>query len=587
MTGRRLAVDPHLTAVALGKESPDTVLRGGRVVVVHTGEIIEADIAISQGRIAYVGERALPEAATTEIVDVSGKYLLPGFIDGHLHPESSRLSIAGISEVLTSAGTTSIVTGLDHLAASGGIDAVRAALDEAAAYPLTYFWASPFRLPYTVPASTISHPWGAAEHAVGLDWPECIGIWELCPGFVDVHDVDVVAALDAAGARGLGVHGCVPGAGEGLPLVDAHVAAGLRVDHEAYDTTELLEKLRRGMASLIRDSPVERFLDKLIPLAVERPELRHLMGFCTDGFDAADVRAHGHISALVRRSIALGLDPVAAIQMATLNTARAYGIDHRVGSLTPGTQADILVCSALEDPTPELVFARGVRVLATRATGETPPDLAVYGRDVTVDELEPRVDPGVYRVNAIEMTENAFYRRATRATVEARDGVLRPDPKQDLALVAYVDSRRVRPNPGLAFVTGFGLKSGALATTTAPDDENPIGVGTNARDLALALTTVMRRGGGEVVVDGGEILAFMSLPIHGVLSDRSVDEVIEGIDAVTRAARNLGCGLPEPMKYLGLLEITGLPDAAMSERGMVEFATSATLPLIADRLSHY
>jgi adenine deaminase len=579
----------RLVDVALGRDTADLVLRGGQVVITPTGEVLTADVAVVDGLIVTVGDCAAMIGESTQVQDLSGRYVMPGFIDGHLHPENSRLSPAAIADVLVTAGTTSIVTGFDHIAAAAGIDGVRAALDETSDSDLSVFWASPFRLPYTTPASTLGHPWTEREHREAMAWPECIGVWELCPGFVEIHDEITWAGIDQARLRNLGVFGSVPCSGHDLGAVAAHVGAGLHVDHEAYDVAELRAKLRLGLHALIRDSPVENFLPRLIGVVLEHPELAHLIGLCTDEFVLAEVRAHGHIGRLVREAVRLGVPPVTAIQMATLNTARAYRVDDRVGSLTPGRRADIVVCDDLTEFIPRLVFAGG-RLVArdgVRAVAPTPSDARAATPtpfpcpEVTAARLVIQADAEAVDATVIGLTDNAFHRLKLSARIPTADGVVAPDPDQDICVLAYVNRFGNGPTkPGLGLVSGFGLTSGALATSSTPDDENILCVGTNAADMALAINTLIRAGGGDIVVADGDVRHLFALPVHGIMSDRPADEVMAQESATAIAARDIGCAVPHPFMFLGILAVTGIPEIGMSDRGPVDFATRSVIPAI-------
>jgi adenine deaminase len=583
----RLLPDEAVLDVALRRRPAESVLVGGEVMLVHTGEIVRADVAVAAGRIATVGAVTDLIGPGTQVHDVAGQFVLPGFLDGHLHLESGKLSVGAAAQVLTAAGTTSVVTGFDHTAAVAGREGVRACLDEAAASDLQVFWAAPFRLPYTLPEATILRPWTPADHEIAQAWPECVGVWELAGPWLERKDPATLEAVRIAARNGLGVYGSVPAAGDTLDVVAAHVAAGLRIDHEANDPDELLAKLRLGMHGLIRDSAVERFLERLLPLLIERPHLAHLVGFCTDGFDARHVRTRGHLGRLVADAVALGLPAVTAVQMATLNTARAYGLESVVGSVTPGVRADLVVCPDLVEFRPALVFAGG-RLVARDGfpLGEpagAPVTAEPFAR-APVLPAELRIDAprdGVMPAHIIRMDpENAFHRLLDEVEVTAEDGEVRASPESDVALLAYVDRGGRTPAPGVGLVSGFGLRAGALATSSSPDDENLLCVGTDAADMALALNTVIAQGGGDVVVVDGQVAGNLPLPVFGLMSDRPADELMRAQDAVEAVVRGLGCTLVQPFHFLGLLAITGVPEAGMSEHGPVEAATGRVLPVL-------
>lgn len=583
----------RLIDVTVGARSADLVLRGGRVVDVCTGEIYPADIAVADGRIAFVGDGGNLVGETTIVHELDGRFVLPGFLDGHHHLEDSRLSVTGFSDAVVPAGTTGIVTGLDHVAAVAGPRGVRAFLDEARDCDLSVFWAAPFRLPYTVPAATTGARWTEAEHRETQSWPECIGVWELCPDFITSKDPDTLAGIRIARDRRLGVYGSVPWAGDPVKVA-AHVAAGLVVDHEAYSQEELLLKLRMGLRVLIRDSPVEHFLPPLIGLFRERPELSHRAGFCTDQLSVRDVRANGHISRLVREAVAAGLPAVTAIQMATINTACIYRIDDLVGSITPGRRADLLIAEDLVGFTFTDVFvggrhvARNGEMLIPSTPPPRPPFLGgSFPRPrVRPDEFEFRAGEFDFRGGGretealvISLTGNAFHRTGAIRRFPVVDGRVRPDA--DVAHVAYVERfGRTAGPPGLGLVSGFGLTRGAVATSCSPDDENILCVGRDAADMALAVNTLIDIGGGEIVVADGAVLRVVALPVGGIVCDLPPAQLAADQKELVASARALGCCLDEPFMFLGVLGITGIPDYGLSEHGVIEFATHAPVPVL-------
>lgn len=580
--------------VALGRSYADVVLRGGKVVSTPTGEIIESNLAVCDDTIALLGDCERAIGPDTQVIECAGRFLLPGFIDGHLHPENSRLSPGPTADLLITAGTTSIVTGLDHTVAAAGLTGLRQALDDYATTGLRVFWTSPFRLPYTTPPSTTPYPWGPDEQSQVMDWPECIGVWELCPGFIEIHDSATLAAIEQADRRRLGVYGSVPAAGDDTDLIAAHVAGGLRIDHEAYGEAELLAKLRLGLNALVRDSPVENFLPRLISIVNEKPELAHLIGFCTDEFIANEVKEHGHLGRLIREAVRLGVPAITAVQMATINTARAYGVDSLVGSLTPGRRADVVICDDLVSFRPISVLAAGrlvandgIRILGPSAPpgpGQTPGPFdrpSVTPEDFAIEAQDESMVDGQHVAVTIEMTPNAFHRIKANQSVQVIKGKIQLDPTRDIAGVAYVNRhRRTSISPALGLVTGFGLRTGALATSSTPDDENILCVGTNPRDMSLAVNEVIRRGGADIVVSDGEVIAVLDLPVHGIMSDLGIDGLIHQQAMIINSARSLGCELVDPMMFLGLLAITGTPEIGMSEYGPIDYATRAPIPLL-------
>lgn len=319
-----------LLDVAYGRRPADTIITNGTLVNVLTGELYPAEIAIFEDRIAAVGP-GLRRGPDTRIIDAQGGYLVPGLIDGHLHIECSKLSVTSFADLVVPFGTTSVVSGLDQILVAEGLDGVRRSLDESKKTGMRIWWGAPAKAPYTVPESTVGHPFGPAEHWIAHEWPECVGIWETVQEMVEHGDPAVLEALELARERRLPVFGCAP-------LSDARriaglAAAGIRLDHESYSHEEMLEKLRQGIYAIIRESSVAHFLEENIQVVAKVGARR--VAFCTDDVHAADVLAGGHLDKMVRMAIKAGVDPVTAIQMATVNCAEMYRIDDLVGSLSP------------------------------------------------------------------------------------------------------------------------------------------------------------------------------------------------------------------------------------------------------------
>lgn len=568
---------------------------GGQLINVASAEIYPADIAIYEERIVAIGDIDGYVGPDTEIIDTTGRYLCPGLIDGHLHVECSKLSVTGFAKLVVPVGTTSIVSGLDQILVVAGLDGVRHFLDEAKAGPLSIFWGAPCKTPYTVPTSTVGHYFGPSDHKATHDWPECIGVWETVREFIQEEDDDVLAALEIAARNKLPVFGCAPMC-RGQKLA-SYASAGIRLDHESYDVEEALEKLRNGMFVIIRESSISHFLQENIQLATKlAPKAAHRISFCTDDVVASDVLKRGHVDNMVRMAIAEGVEPMAAIQMATINSAVAYRIDHIVGLVAPGRQADILI---IDDPASfkvEKVLAKG-RLVAK--DGRMSVDLAPPARPVELtrtfavdpvdpDELKVRTEPGIKRAKVLTMaaSEIIFVRKRRDVILDVQiDGVIPPDIDQDVLYVTVVERYGKTMNRPVAFVSGFGLKSGAIATSAAPDDNNIVCIGTSSEDMTAAINWIIEKGGGQVVIRDGEVLAGLELPIGGIVADIEPDEMAEHEQQLDAAAAELGCELPWPMMSMFVLSITAIPDYAITDLGAVDCVTLDTFDPILEVFS--
>ena len=563
---------------AEGVRKADLVLVGGQLVNVSTGEVYPADVAIAGEWIAAVGNIDSYVGPATETLDVSGRFLAPGLIDGHLHLECSKLSVTMFADAVVPYGTTSVVSGLDQTYVVAGLDGVRDALLEAGDTPLKVFWAAPFKVPYTVPESNVGFRLGPDVHEVVQQWPECWGVWETVTEFITNRDPDVLKVLELAAANRLPVFGSNPMTGGARLAMLA--AAGVRLDHESYDAAELLEKMRAGLYVMIRESAVAHFLEDNIQVVTRLGANPGRVGFCTDDVTATSILGGGHLDRLVRMAIAAGVAPITAIQMATINCAQMYRIDHLVGSLSPGRAADVLVIDHPKSFNVEVVVAKG-QVAAKAHRSLRPPRAPVRHpalletmrrAPVRAGEIELRTTlSSPVRVLAIEMDPGVpFIRRRHDVELPVVDGVVQPDPAQDALYVAVVERYGKNRPAAVAVIRGFGLSSGALATSAAPDDNNIVCVGTNAPDMAVAVNRVIFLGGGLVVVDGGAVVAELALPVGGIVADLDAPEMAAAEERLDAAAAKLGCRLPSAFGYLMFLEITSIPDYAITDLGLVD-----------------
>lgn len=562
-----------------GKIKSDFVITNGNLVNVASSEIYPAEIAIKGEYIVAIGDVEHCKGPETTYIDANGGYICPGLIDGHLHVECSKLSVTSFSKMVVPLGTTSIISGLDQILVVSGLEGVRHFLDEANAGPLGIFWGAPCKTPYTMPTSTVGHYFGPDDHRETHEWPECIGIWETVREFIQEEDEDVFEALEIAEKNNLPVFGCAPMC-KGHKLA-SYVNAGVRLDHESYTHDEALEKLRNGMFVVVRESSISHFLEENIQLATKTaPKAQHRISFCTDDVVASDVLKRGHLDNMVRMAINAGVEPVSAIQMATINSAVAYRIDHKVGVVAPGHIADIII---VDDPATfnvKQVIAKGNLVakdgkMITELVAPARPSYLTdtfKNTEVTPADLKVRTtfDTARVKVKALQATEQIFVRKGRDAIMEVRDGVVVPDIENDLLYMSVVERYGKTNNRPTGIVSGFNLKRGALATSTSPDDNNIVCVGTNSEDMAIAVNHIRSAGGGQVVVDDGKIIEFLALPIGGIVSDIDPTEMALKEENLDDAARVLGCDVPWPFMYMFVLSITAIPDYAMTDLGVID-----------------
>ena len=560
-------------AVARGDESADLVLSGGRVLSVFTGEFLEADVAIVGQHVAGVG----PGYEGTERLDVSGLILLPGFIDGHMHLETTKLRLDQFARAALPWGTTTVVLDPHEIANVFGIDGIRALLHDADEVPLDAYVmvsscvpASPFESSgATLTAEDIAELLRTEPRAIGLaemmDYPAVVA-----------GDEDTVAKLAAAGERHIDGH--APGLSG--PALNAYLAAGVRSDHECTTYEEALEKRRLGMWIMIRQGSAARNLEALLPLVLEHGITNCLL--CTDDQEPHDLQEFGHINDVVREAVALGCPPADAVAMATLNAARYHRL-HEHGAVAPGYLADIVAVPDLVSFRPERVWKRGRPVAEggqpTSIASSTLPD---WMRDsMHLRELEPNdfavVADGPVRVIGVDA--GTIVTRALVGEPLRRDGKSCADPGRDLAKLAVVERHRGTGRIGVGFAQGFGLQAGALASSHAHDAHNIVVVGMTDEDMAAAANRLRELGGGQVVVMDGRVIAELPCPIGGLLSDLTFEEVAERTRILEETAGELGTTLPSPFMAMSFLALSVIPQLKLTDRGLVDVDRFELVPL--------
>ncbi len=567
-----------------GKLAAHKVIRGGMLVNVMSSEIYPADIAIYKDMITAVGDVRDYIGPDTQIIEAEGRYLVPGMIDGHIHSECSKMSITSYAKAVVPRGTTSMISGLDEYISVSGLEGLKEVLDEAKKSPLKVFWGAPHKTPYTIPQSTVAFNFTKEVHEQVQQWPECYGVWETVREFLQEEDEDTLGAIEQAFNHRLPVFGCAPMA-RGNDL-NGYLCGGVRLDHESYDHEEVVEKMRKGMHMLIRESSVTHFLEENIRAVTEvNPAFARRVSFCTDDVTASDVLEKGHLDNVVRLAIKAGVEPMTAIQMATINSAEAYRIDHLVGSICPGRIADILFVDDLEQFEVKEVMTNGKMVAKDHRLSyelHAPERSQILKGKLKCSlttkedfEYKTTIRHGEAKVLAMDV-KGPFVRKRRDVVLNVENGIVLPDAEQDVAMVAVLERFGRNGNKALAFCSGWKLKKGAMASTAAPDDNNLVVMGVNASDMSVAANYLIEQGGGQVVVADGEILEFLPLPVGGIVSDREPEEIAANEKRIDQAARALGSDLPDPMMYMFFLPITAIPDYAITDVGPVDYVALKT-----------
>jgi adenine deaminase len=554
-------------AVARGDEPADLVVRGGRVLSVFTREWLEVDVAVVDGVVAGLGDYD-----GRELLDASGRFVVPGLIDAHLHLESSKLLVDEFARLVLPFGTTAVVADPHELANVLGTDGVHWLLDATAGLPLDVF----FMASSSVPASIFESPRRAlttGDLEALLRRRRVIGLAEMMnfPGVIGGAPEEL-AKLELA----THVDGHAPGVlGRSL---NAYAAAGIGSDHEAYTAEEGRERLRAGMWLLIREATAARNLEALLPLLAEYGPGR--IAFCTDDREPEHIAADGHVNGMVRDAVEFGIPPEDALVCATLNPALWHNL-RGFGAIAPGHRADILVLPDLVSFQPELVL-KGGRPVEAFPRAEVPDWVR---HTVRIGAFGPEMfripwQGGRARVIGIVPGQIVTDALVEEPTVRAGEAVA--DAERDLAKIAVIERHLGTGRVGLGFVRGFGLKRGAIASTVAHDAHNVVVVGMNDASMAAAVRRLANRGGGIVVVDGAEVLAELPLPVAGLLADVPLEEVIERSHALAAAARELGCELEAPFQHLSFLALSVIPSLKITDRGLVDVDAFALVPLEVD-----
>ncbi len=563
----------RLVAVGRGDLRADLLLVNARIVNVLNGEIEAGNIAVFGDRVAGVGPLY---KKGKQIFDLGGAYVCPGFIDGHTHLESSMLHPAEYARAVVSRGTTGVVTDLHEIANVSGLDGIKYIMDWTRRLPLSFY----FMVPSCVPATdleTSGAVLGVEEVKRAMKWKGAYGLGEMMnfPGIISGQE-DALKKVQAA------IDGRVDGHAPGLTgiALNAYIAAGIYSDHECTKPSEAAEKLARGMYLMIREGSSEKNLAALLPLVTDRTYPRCL--FVVDDRSCSDLLRDGDVNAILRQAIARGMDPVRAIQLATINPARYLGL-RSTGAIAPGYYADFAVLDDLEPMKPGLVFYRGKLVAREGQAVFATADLAAeaVADSFHVKPLTPRAlnIPAEKRDRpVIEVVPGQIITRKIKARLKIEDGLVQPDTEQDTLKLAVVERHKATGNIGLGMVKGFGLKRGALASSVAHDSHNIVTVGACDTDMLLAIDEVVRLRGGLVVAGGGKVLASLPLPVAGLLSLEPLEAVAARLDKVEAAARELGCILPSPFSTLSFLALPVIPELRVTDKGLVDVTAFKILP---------
>jgi adenine deaminase len=575
----------------------DLVLRGGTFINVVTRELYPADVAVARGRVLLVGDVRELIGPETEVEDIEGAYVAPGFIDGHMHFESSMLTVTEFVRLSIPTGTTTIIADPHEIGNVLGLAGMRAMIDEARGVPSTVRFAVPCRVPDVPGLETAGEVITAREIGPLLSDPVVQGIGEL-QGFSNIRPVyrhrpetveDILAAVETALALGKTVEGNAPGL-VGAELAAHILAGGGNIScHETTSKAEAIEKLRNGVYVLMREGSSQRDMPECIRAITEEGVDSRYAVLVSDDLVADDLIRHGHMNDIVRRTVRQGVDPVEAIQMATINPAQHFLLFDR-GALTPGRRADIVVLDSLTELGVRQVYVAGVKAAEDgRLLLDLPryryPDFvrhSIRRGPVAPEELSLRAEGGKVRARALVLIPDENLTETAEALLPVVDGVPQPDLEQDVLPIAVVERHGRTGRVGRAFVKGLGLKRGAIAESVAHDTHNIIVSGASYDDMATAVNHVIAMGGGLALVAEGRVLGSLALPVGGLMTDELDGAAVAAeLSHLTRLVQDeMGSPLHVPFMHLSFLSLATSPKWKVTDVGLIDVDRFEVLPVL-------
>lgn len=562
--------------VARGDMPAERVLKHGRIVNLFSHEILEGDIAIDSGKIVGIGSYE-----GIETWDLDGRYVAPGFIDGHLHVESSMVTIPEFTKAVIPRGTTTIIIDPHEIANVMGLEGINYMLKSSKYNPMSVY----IMLPSCVPATHFETA-GAELKAIDLlpllanKWVLGLGEMMNYPGLLQ-NDEDVIEKIRIAQEK------IIDGHAPGLTGKDlcAYLAAGIRSDHECTSVEEAREKLRLGMMVMIREASSAHNLDELLSLIT--PENKDRFFFVSDDRNPNDLLELGHIDFMIRRAINFGIDPITAIRLATINTAHYFQLA-QTGAIAPGFQADIVILDDLEKVSVHAVLKNGeIAFQNNELTYKTPDHTPVRLRGsvnikwLSTGDFDIPAEPGDCRV--IQLIPGQIITRQLCMRPQIEENCVVADSDRDLLKLAVIERHSASEEIGRGLIRGFGLRHGALATTVSHDSHNMVVIGSNNQDMYTAAVHLARVQGGIVVAANGKVLACLPLPIAGLMSDQPLEVVRQALQQVTECARELGCTLPNPFMTLSFIALPVIPSLKLTDRGLFDVDHFCFVPLFLNR----
>ncbi|MBQ2661414.1 MAG: adenine deaminase [Clostridia bacterium] len=578
-----------LAKVASGAEKAELVIKNARLINVCTHEILEnISVAVVSGRIALVGDAEHCIGENTKVIDADNKYLAPAFMDGHIHIESSMLSVGEYAKAVVAHGTSGVFIDPHEICNVLGLDGVNYMMEDAKRTPLKTMLTTPSCVPAVGGFEDTGAKIDPEDIAITMDYDSCVGLGEMMnfPGILsgNPHTHGIVAETLKAGKIPTG-HYSLPETDRGL---NAYIASGLRCCHESTRKEDALAKMRLGMYAMLREGSAWHDLHEVARAVTEHKVDSRYACLVSDDTHPNTLIKYGHLDHIVRRAIEEGIDPVTAIQMVTINVAQCFQLDHEMGSVAPSKCADLVLIDDLNTCHVTDVFIDGELVAKDgKITVEFAPYTysekavnSVHLDKLTSDDFKIPCEGESVEVHAIEIIPAKVGTFDKIVTLPVRDGSITADSEQDVLKVAVFERHKRTGTAGKGFTKGFGIKRGALAQTVAHDAHNLLVVGSNDEDMALAANTLIECGGGLVAVLDGKVLSLVELPIAGLMSDKPIAEMSASIEKMEQTWAEMGSTLPSPFMTMALIPLACLPETRLTNRGLVDCRTFEFIDLV-------
>lgn len=572
-------MDKQVVSVSLGSVKADLAVVNGKIVNVYSKEVYDGGIAVSDGKIAAVGDIEYCIGEKTKIIDAKGKYLLPGFIDGHIHPESSNLNIRNFAEIVLMHGTTVVMADMHEIGVVGGMEAIEAILDEAKGTDLKIYFVVPSHVPFAPGLETSGGSFNSEIIEKALGRPDAVGLSEIVGPYLLQGNTELIKAMDIATSMDKSLQGHLPEM-KG-PALNACMAAGISTDHESLSTEDAVERLRAGCHLMMREGSVARNLTECLKAITEHELDSTMCSIVTDDLHIVDVVKRGHLDESVRTALKNGIDFITAIQMVTINAARAFSLDREIGALAPGRRADINITEGPENFKVLSVISGGELIVEegelVKHYDEAEYNPSLYNsirlsKGVTAEDFMIKVDKTAKKakVKVMHTLDWIPITFGEDTTLNVKDGIVECDLDRDVLYIAQVERHGKNGNIGKAFMGGFNLKSGAMASSIGHDNHNIIVLGTNFEDMAFAVNRVAKIQGGQVLVNKGEVVCEVEYPILGLLSNLDAWELAEQKEILNTNTHELGCTISIPFMFLSFICLAAIPEYAVTDYGFID-----------------